>query len=299
MPPVVPPRPSPSSPQQADRPQQPERPQSRPVLRQEENRAESPKRRESGALDDRASARLRLGVLLILCGAGLYVVAEALGFILDLGFPAGFLAFPAFLGFGNWLVSGVGIFLCLPALKKPTQRLLVVATLAVFAIHFLLACIATLPRDFGELGTWWNWTAMISSCDAFFFLGNIGRLPSIGWLPLLAGLFEVVRLVLWALTLREIAIVVKARSIAFHALTVTFAAAGATVVMILIDLMIYGMAQGGMKAAVVGRDSGGFATVRAAHTIGVILNSLVLIALFGWSAFVAFELWAKVWRKYS
>jgi hypothetical protein len=299
MPPAVPPRVSPNPAQQADRQQHAGRPPSPPVLTEGQDLAESPKRREKRALDDRASARLRLGVLLILCGAGLYVVAEALGFILDLGFPAGFLAFPAFLGLGNWLVSGVGIFLCSPALKKPAQRLLVVATLAVFAIHFLLAFIATLPRDFGELGTWWNWTAMISSCDAFFFLGNIGRLPSKGWLPLLAGLFEVVRLVLWALTLREIANVVKARSIAFHALSVTFAAAGATVVMILVDLMIYGMAQGGMKAAVVGRDSGGFATVRAADTIGVILNGLALIALFGWSAFVAFELWVKVWRKYS
>jgi hypothetical protein len=269
----------------------------RPALEQEEIQTGTKRRRGKRALDDRASARLRLGVLLILCGAGLYVVAEALAFILDLGFPAGFLAFPAFLGLGNWLVSGVGIFLCLPVLQKPVQRMLAFPTLAVCAIHFPMAFIATLPRDFGEHGTWWNWTAMISSCDAFFFLGNIGRLPSKGWLPLLTGLIEVVRLVLWALTIREIATVVRARSIAFHALTVTFAAAGAVVLMIFIDLLIYGMAQGGMKAAVVGRDSGGFATVRVADTIGGVLNGLALIALFGWSAFVAFELWVKVWDK--
>jgi hypothetical protein len=230
-------------------------------------------------------------------GAGLYVVAEALRFVLDLGFPAGFLAFPAFLGFVNWLVSAAGIFLCLPALQKPGQRMLAMATLAVCALHFLLAFIATLPQDYGELGTWWNWTAMISSCDAFFFLGHIGRLTSKGWLPLLAGLLEVIRLGLWALTLREVAIAVKDKSLALHALIVVLAAVGLTVLMILVDLMIYGMAQGGMKAAVLGRDSGGFATVRAADTIGLVLNSLALLALFGWSAFVAFEIWVKVWRK--
>jgi hypothetical protein len=240
---------------------------------------------------------LRLGILLILVGAGLYVVAEALRFVLDLGFPAGFLAFPAFLGFVNWLVSAAGIFLCLPALQKPAQRILAIATLAVCALHFLLAFIATLPQDYGDLGTWWNWTAMISSCDAFFFLGHIGRITGKGWLPLLAGLIEVVRLVLWGLTLREIAIAVKAKTLAFHALLVVLAAAGVTVLMILIDLMIYGMAQAGMRTAVLGRDSSGFAAVRTADTIGLVLNSLAMLALFGWSAFVAFEIWVKVWRK--
>jgi hypothetical protein len=247
------------------------------------------RRRADRAPEGPAWTRARTGLVLLLSAAALYLGAEALALVLLLGAPYGLLALPAVLGLMHWLVAAAGLGLVATGPGAHGARGLAAGTLAAAAVHLLLAAAALWPHDHGPgLGTWWDWPALVSSLDALFYLGGIPRLPSQGWLPLLAGLAELARLILWALTLRALALAFRARRAASHALLLLGAAGVVTVLMVVIDLALGGLARAALRSAVEG-GGGGLGLVRAADTLGSVLNSVAVLALLGGNLFVVFE----------
>ncbi len=252
-------------------------------------RADDRPRRSGGRRDGRGLAGSPIHLLLLLAAAGLYLAAEGLAFLLRLGAPHNLLVLPALVGLVHWLVAGVGLALCIAVGPSPGVRALAAASLGVSGLHLILALVAILPGSPAPgLPALWNWAALASSLDLLFNLaGGVG---------LVAGLLELARLVLLACTFRAVALTVRAREVAHHALLLAGAVLGGTLVMALIDTGLRFVIGQAVRAAFESRSIGGFGTVRGLSTLSHVVNGLAVLALLAGNAFVAYEVWDRARR---
>jgi len=241
------------------------------------------------------SARLFAGLSLLLVGIAFGVLSELIVLLVRLAAPydAMLLAVPP--GFLHWLLALLGLGLCAWAATTLEARWLALATLAVSALQLFLAGIITLPTKHPIAGEWvWHWSRLASSLELFLNITAPGFTPGImAWLGTLTGFLELVRWALLAVTLRFVAVRLKAPSVALHCLYLVIGLGGGTLVLMVINAVIRSMIRG----TLMGSGWEGRHTMNFLFDLQFFLNAVATLALMGFTGFLVFQLWNKVWKR--
>jgi hypothetical protein len=192
--------------------------------------------------------RARLGLLLNLIAASLYLGALGMAFlilfigILSTSLDLNVFALAGLPGMANWVVALVGFGFCLAGPRKYGALGLAIATMAVAVVHLMIV-VFDLTRNAHSVEFVWpssptNWGAMVTHLTYLADLSDYMR-SQLDWINLVTGLLELARLILFLLWIRAAALQVKAYALGRGALAALIVLPSTLGVQIIVNLLFY------------------------------------------------------------